>query len=284
MKLAYALPQLDKLSADSIRNLISRMAGIGYAGVEFLINDPSRIDGKNLKRMLTETGLRLSGLRTGSVYVDGGLSFSDPDREIRRLAVERIKEIISFASEYETGLLMGLVQGRGKTGENSSVLKGRVLDCIAECLETARRFRVPLCLEPLNRFEISFNLTTEEVLEFLEPLNGKSDFPVRLLLDTFHIALEEDSAAAALCRGSGGMIGHIHYSDSNRGIPGTGTFDFLEFTKVLVTIEYDGWITMELDDKPDIFTAAEVSRHYVRALLEVVETGNRIKKEREAEK
>jgi sugar phosphate isomerase/epimerase len=86
------------------------------------------------------------------------------------------------------------------------------------------------------------------------------------------MALEENSVTGAFVR-AGDRIGHVHFSDTNRGVPGTGNLDFLGIVKTLRAVGYDGWIAVEINDRPDIRTAAGAAAGYVRALLEIAEFG-----------
>jgi len=272
MRLSYALPQIDILTKKQNSVFLKDLATFQYGGAEFLINDPVRVDVDWLKTQLKTHGIVLSGLRTGSVFIQGGLSFSDPDTGIRRLAVQRMKAIIEMASGFGTCLLLGLIQGRPGDGDSFEEAKKRIRDCLLECADTAEKNGVVLNLEPLNRYELDFNLTVSEVMEFLAPINLSLSAPVKLLMDTYHMVLEEDSVTGAFVR-AGEHIGHVHFSDTNRGVPGTGNIDFLEVVKTLRAIGYEGWITVECNDKPDIRSAAAAGAAYIRALFDIVEFG-----------
>ena len=60
----------------------------------------------------------------------------------------------------------------------------------------------------------------------------------RIMLDTFHMNIEEVDSAAAIRAGKG-CIGHIHFVDSNRRPAGCGHLDYPPIVAALREIGYD---------------------------------------------
>lgn len=68
---------------------------------------------------------------------------------------------------------------------------------------------------------------------------------MKVMLDTFHMNIEEDSITDAI-RKSGALLGHFHAGEANRRCPGPGgRFDWAEIGKALKQISYDGYVVME---------------------------------------
>ena len=65
-----------------------------------------------------------------------------------------------------------------------------------------------------------------------------------LLLDTMHMNVEELDVAKALEVGLA-YTKHIHISENNRGIPGTGHACRKDVFDVIRASDYDGWLTIE---------------------------------------
>jgi len=57
------------------------------------------------------------------------------------------------------------------------------------------------------------------------------------------ITEEKDTAAAI--RHAGGLLGHFHASESDRGELGTGQVRWKKIFAALKEIRYDGWVTIE---------------------------------------
>ena len=98
-----------------------------------------------------------------------------------------------------------------------------------------------LAIEPLNRFETDLVNTTEQGLELLDLIGTDN---VGLLIDTFHMNIEEKSIGDAV-RLAGSKVFHVQVSENDRGTPGSGHVPWREFFAALDDIDYDGQIVVE---------------------------------------
>lgn len=71
---------------------------------------------------------------------------------------------------------------------------------------------ITLCMEALNRFEGYMINTADECLAYVRAVNRPN---VKVMLDTFHMNIEEDSLTDAI-RKSGPLLGHFHVGEANR--------------------------------------------------------------------
>ena len=100
---------------------------------------------------------------------------------------------------------------------------------------------VTLALEVLNRFEGYLINTSAECRRFVEEV----DHPhTGIMLDTFHMNIEEDSFAGAI-RTAGNLLKHVHLGEANRRVPGKGRLPWREIGNALNEIGYDGACVME---------------------------------------
>jgi D-psicose/D-tagatose/L-ribulose 3-epimerase len=76
-----------------------------------------------------------------------------------------------------------------------------------------------------------------------------------VLLDTFHLNIEEDSIRDAIVT-TGAKLGHFHIGETNRRPPGRGRMPWDEIFGALRTIGYAGAVTME----PFLMPGGEVGR------------------------
>ena len=113
---------------------------------------------------------------------------------------------------------------------------------------------VTLCIEPLNRFETDFLNTCEQGLELLERVDSPA---VKLLLDTFHMNIEEKSLPDAIRR-AGRQLGHLHACGSDRGTPGNDHTDWPGIARALESIEYSGDVVIE-SFTPDVKVIARAA-------------------------
>ena len=100
---------------------------------------------------------------------------------------------------------------------------------------------VDYCLEVLNRFEGYLINTCAECKAFVEQVDVPS---VKIMLDTFHMNIEEDNMTEAILL-AGSRLGHFHVGENNRRVPGKGGFPWYEIGMALRAIGYQGNIVME---------------------------------------
>jgi sugar phosphate isomerase/epimerase len=101
-------------------------------------------------------------------------------------------------------------------------------------------------------------------VKFIESTGSRN---LVLEADMFHMALEEHSIVAALVLGRE-YLAHVQLGDSNRLAPGQGFLPWRDIVEVLRALGYDGWLSMEFDQKPDSPTCARMAIEFIRPLLE----------------
>ena len=111
--------------------------------------------------------------------------------------------------------------------------------------------------------ETDLIVTVSEGLELIEKV-GADNFG--LLLDTFHMNIEEPSIEQSIRR-AGDSIFHFHVADSNRWYPGAGHLDFKLIVDVLNEIDYTGYLSAEILPLPNPDTCAEETKMTMAGLL-----------------
>ena len=117
----------------------------------------------------------------------------------------------------------------------------RSIPGMREVAKAAEALGVECSLEVLNRFESYILNTCKEGLEYVSRVGSKN---VNLLLDTFHMNIEEDNIPDAL-RLAGGKLGHFHVGEGNRKLPGTGSLPWGEIGQALRDIHYEKAVVIE---------------------------------------
>ena len=241
---------------------LARVAALGYDGAELAIRDPRQIDVDDLERLVRKHRLAVPALGTGQAWGEEGLSFTDPDPAIRRAAVERVKSHIPVAERFGAVIIIGLLRGKIRPGVSREQAMTWLVEALRECATAAAAAGVRLALEPINRYETDLINTVDEGLALIERV-GADNFG--LLLDTFHMNIEEPSIEASI-RKAGDRIFHFHVADSNRWYPGAGHLDFRRILQALAETGYRGFVSGEFLPRPDVETAAEAAIRYLRAL------------------
>jgi 5-keto-L-gluconate epimerase len=235
---------------------------LSYDGVEISVRNPADVDREQLKRLLGEYGLKVPAIATGRAFGEEGLCFSSPDAVIRAAAVKRISDQIDFAHFLGAHVIIGLIVG--KAPRNAQSEAWAVESCRA-CARRASDIGVRLFIEPINRYETSFLITVGDVLQFIDKV-GVDDTTCRVLLDTFHMNIEEANIEASIRR-AGPRIGHVHVADSNRWHPGAGHIDFGSIVHTLRETGYDGWLTAEILPLPEPMVAARKNIEFMSGII-----------------
>lgn len=105
----------------------------------------------------------------------------------------------------------------------------------------AEQYDIMLGMEVLNRFESHILNTAKEGVKFVKEIGMDN---VKVMLDTFHMNIEEVSMGAAI-REAGSLLGHFHTGECNRMVPGKGRMPWREIGEALRDIHYDGTVVME---------------------------------------
>ncbi len=242
---------------------LRRIAALGYDGVELAIRDPKLVSLPELESLTRACGLSVPAIGTGQAWGEEGLSFTDPDPQIRRAAVERIKSHIPVADRFGAVIIIGLIRGIVLPGTDPVHAMDWLIEAIKECCDAARPEGIRFALEPINRYETTLINSAAQGLELIERV-GANNFG--LLLDTFHMNIEEPNIEASI-RSCGARTFHFHVADSNRWHPGAGHINFKSVLNTLEDTGYHGWVSGEFLPKPDAETAARESITYLRQIL-----------------
>lgn len=266
--LAIAPPQASPLAfvvfRDSLETSLDKAYRLGYEGVELALAKADEIDPYQLKELLTKYKLSLPVISTGRVFGESKLFLTNPDANQRKLALERVKGLIAFAAQFGAMVNLGRVRGYIPEGETVANVTERFGRCLRECARYAEQLGVTLIIEPVNRYEINFINSLDEGVTLLDWLNLTN---TGLMPDLFHMNIEDDRIGNSLIRNSR-WIRYIHFADSNRMAPGQGHLDFEEIFQALRVIGYNGWVTVEILQKPDPDTAARQAVEFLRPRIE----------------
>lgn len=237
---------------------LARIAAAGYDGVE-LPGEPHRWSPDELRRLLTRHSLAPLALTASCMFPATPRDLANPDREIRRKAVEYVVRCLRYASEIGAPLVQMLPSGETRLAPIASredEWRWSVEGMQAAARE-AERLGVRIAVEPLNRYEAYLITTVEEALAYLADVNSPW---VGLTFDAFHGNIEEPDPPGAIRR-AGRSLWHVHLADSNREGLGRGHLDLNGILKALRGIEYDGAVVLEvMAPGPDPFRAIKDER------------------------
>ncbi len=248
---------LDDARGRAPRALFSRIRDWGFDGVELFLSPEEPANIPAVTRTLDHLNLE----RTTCSVLPREVHLVSSDATVRAQGVEFLKKCVDRTAELGAHLMcgpiyagLGLMTGRRRTPEEWNwALQG--LRVVAA---HAQQRGVTLCLEPLNRFETYFLNTQADAARLVHDIGAPN---VRIHFDTFHANIEEQNPAASL-RAIASELGHVHISENDRGIPGTGHNDWRGVLLSLKEIGYNGWLTIEsfAQPEPELAAAAAIWR------------------------
>lgn len=218
--------------------LLPKIKEMGYDSVELPVFAADAFDVSTVKAALQTAGL----VCTVSTALPAAVNLIDTER--RATGVAYLQQIIAVAASVGAPVICGPLaapvgerRGRGYTqAEWDSCVLG-----LQAAGKSAADQGVTLALEPLNRFETFIVNTVADGVRLVEQVDNPA---VGLLLDTFHMHIEEKSSAVAI-RQAGRHIKHFHASENDRGTVGSGQVAWPSVFGALQDMHYQGQIVVE---------------------------------------
>ncbi len=228
------------------RSLLASIRDWGFEGVELFLSPEEPADIPFLREELNRIGLE----RTTCAVLPRDAHLPSPDRETHRWGLAYLTQCVERTADLEARLMcgplhsgLGVMTGRRRTKDEWD----RAVEGLQQVARRAAALGVTLCVEPLNRFETYFLNTQEDAAHFIDEIGEPN---VRVHFDTFHANIEERNPVQAL-KALATRVGHVHISENDRGIPGSGHVDWRGTMLALKEIGYNGWLTIESFAQPE---------------------------------
>jgi D-psicose/D-tagatose/L-ribulose 3-epimerase len=212
----------------------------------------TKTDRDVLKGAAADAGLAL----TYSIGMTADMDLVSDDVAIRKNGVAFLQEV-AHAMKYMGGSVLAGINYSSwprklLPGEDKQILTERAVAGVREAIKAAEDCGVIFCVEVVNRFEQFIMNTAAEGVAFAERVGSPS---CKILLDTFHMNIEEDSLRDSIVE-TGDWLGHFHLGETNRRPPGRGRMPWPEIFAALREINYQGAVVME----PFLLPGGEVGR------------------------
>ena len=176
---------------------------------------------------------------------------------VRKNGIEYLQKIAGAIGEMGGGNLGGIIYSYWPGHLPPGVAdKGpyfeRSVSSMREAIRAAEDNRVVFNLEVVNRFEQYMMNTVDEALDYVAAVGSPN---AKVMLDTFHMNIEEDFCGEAVLK-AGDQLGHFHIGENNRMPPGYGHIPWTEIAAALRQIDYQGDVVME----PFLMPGGEIGR------------------------
>lgn len=195
---------------------------------------------------------------TFSVGLAADQDLASEDASIRKNGIKFTTDTFKIMTEMGGKIYSGVdIAAWNKTFSEGVTDKSeaweRSVASVKEIMKSAEDAGITFAVEVVNRYESSLVNTAEEAVKYVDEVDSKN---CKILLDTYHMNIEENSFADAI-RLVGKRLGHFHVGESNRRPPcAEGRMPWDEITGALKEIDYKGAIVME----PFIKMGGEVGR------------------------
>jgi sugar phosphate isomerase/epimerase len=239
---------------EKIDKTIERLTRQGYDGLE-MIGEPENVNMKSLQDVFRSFNMPVCGI-TG---MWGSSSTNGADRKLlsslphviksSEVYVRRCVEMCQLLGAQVLNICLFADDEVFSFDRTHSILtkdqKSRLIDRVIPLLRKltafAKNHGVELLLEPLNRYSTPFCTTASDAIDLANKIN-QDNFGI--LLDTFHMNIEEDSFDYAIQK-SKTLLHHMHFADNNRKMPGYAHIDFGSIMSNLARIGYTEYISFE---------------------------------------
>lgn len=221
--------------AQPLATTAAALARLGYDGVE-LLGDLDLYTPREAAQILGDHGLAVFSLTPANVDI------AHPDAATRQAGIDYYYRLIEFAVALGKPLMSchGLV-GRIAPVTTQSEEDWLLLDSVQTIGKRAGEAGLRVVFEVLNRYE-SHQINNHAQALDLVARAGLDN--VGVLLDAYHMNIEEANPAAAL-KAAGDKLWLYHVADSNRAGIGCGHTDFPAQLRALDEIGYAGPIILE---------------------------------------
>jgi D-psicose/D-tagatose/L-ribulose 3-epimerase len=224
---------------------IDKVSDLGFDILEVnagTIGNMTTAERQGLKVHADDRGLTL----TYCIGLPQEYDIASPDQAVRSNGIAYLQQMARAIGEMGGGKLGGIIYGswpatmpRGETDKRPYV--ERSIASMQEAIKTAEDNNVIFNMEVVNRFEQFIMNTCSEALVYVEAVNSPNAL---ILLDTFHLNIEEDFIGETIIK-AGDKLGHFHIGENNRMPPGYGHIPWTEIGAALRRINYQGYIVME---------------------------------------
>jgi D-psicose/D-tagatose/L-ribulose 3-epimerase len=226
-----------------LEELAPKIAKMGCDHIEIPIDDPKTLDFMKVGEIIHKANIQSISF-CAAMSPDRDLIDADP--KVRATGVEYLKACVDGLALVGGKHLVGpFYSAVGRTWQQTAEEREHDLKILVKILRDLAAYAstkgITLGLEPINRFETSFITTADQAIELVDRVNHPS---LKIMLDTFHMNIEENSMGDAIRRVGSRLI-QVHSNENNRGTPGAGHVPWQEVAQALKDIHFDGIFVIE---------------------------------------
>ncbi len=263
----------------TVEDAIKRIANIGYKGIDLYTGAPhlwpsdySRQDRQNVKKLIDQHGLKLTGFALSGGLLGLQYNFGCPRSTIRKLTLQYYLDHVELASELGCPLF-NVLTGNVLHGTTREQARKWTMEALHELTAEAEKKKVILGLHPQYIAESTLMLTVDDALEMIKELSSKW---VKIIYDTAQQNIVYRNFMDDI-RACGDKLCYVHAAD-NDGIRwthdaiGRGTVDWEGILRALKEIGFEGSMCVQcFSDLPnDADSVLRESKNYLEKLIKEI--------------
>ncbi len=224
---------------------INKVARLGFDTLEICpanLVDMSKDDCLKIRRAADDAGIDL----TYCIGIPKQYDIASADPDVRRAGVEYQKKLIDIINLMGGSIMGGILYSCWPGAYSHGIVSkkdpwDRSVENMKKIASHAEKQGVTLCMEVVNRFEQILLNQAYEAVSYCKEVDSPS---CRILLDSFHMNIEEDSFEGAI-QTAGKYLAHFHIGETNRRTPGVGKMDWDSICRGINHNGYSGHVVME---------------------------------------
>lgn len=259
-----------------VEEAIKRISGIGYKAVDLYTGPPhlwpedySQKDRKEVKNLISDLGLTLTGFAVGGGGLALQYNFSSHRESLRKRTLQYYVDNLELASEFGCPLI-NVLTGHALHGTSRRQAMKWTMDALHELTSIAEKNKVVMGLHPQYISESPLMITVDDALEMIEDLKSKY---AKIIFDTAQQNISNRNFEDDLRR-CGKHLCYIHAAD-NDGVTwthdacGKGTVDWPGMIHVLKEIGFGGYISVQswAPLSVDVDQVMRESKQYLESLI-----------------
>ncbi|QQK79332.1 sugar phosphate isomerase/epimerase [Salicibibacter cibi] len=247
----------------SAKEIIPSLASFGYDGVELLVRDGREANLPYVSKIVTDEGLKVASFGTGPMAADDRLSFSSLDKSCRDEAIKRTIHLIEWAEVFDCSVTIGKLRGQ-MSDEHPALSWEHMRQSCDRVLEAAEKRNVTILIEPQNKNQMNNLNRTKETMTFIQSFTSAN---FGIMLDCLHMEAESrEPYFVHLFHEAIDKLGFIHLTDSDRLMPGEGTFDMNEIINAIRQMPRTPFVSFEIKQQDSSMAVSKQALERVKSI------------------
>jgi D-psicose/D-tagatose/L-ribulose 3-epimerase len=223
-------------------DLLYKVKAFGFDILEICVEDPDSLEVASIRAHADEAGVALTICGAFGPSRD----LSSEATAVRQSGLAYLRRCVDFAallgSPFVSGPMYAAVGATRMLDTHERAAQwARAVTSLKTAAAYAAERSVKLAIEPLNRFETDLVNTVDQGLDLVAEVGAEN---VGLLLDTFHMNIEEKDIPSAIRRADGHIV-ELHACSNDRGTPGEDHLPWSAIADALYDVRYAGPVVIE---------------------------------------